>query len=383
MKVAELNFDEELRLETLSKYKLLRSPREKEFDDLVELVSIITGCPYVAITFMGKDLQWVKAEKNIGVRSVKRRDSICNLVFDEARDENIVEDMSEDSRFAAHPMVNSGFCFRFYCSRKILTENGIPLGTICAFDTKPNSLTGAQQKSMEIIASQVTLLLEARLKRLQLHERASELIRLEQETVKRALLVQEEHKQEVGYRLHEDFAQTLAACHAFLSVAETDEQHRPALIRQTREQLHKLIGDLRGFSRRITPSLLNEVDMAELLQGLVSEYSKGQTFIRLDVRGHSIIHNSELALTLFRNVQDYLAEIREAKVSQVTVRLRIGDDTTLLLMDNRPPRDAGVLEKDTIVRTIFNRSRILGGEIRYKHFSEMGNALLLHFPLSA
>jgi len=90
------------------------------------------------------------------------------------------------------------------------------------------------------------------------------------------------------------------------------------------------------------------------------------------VRGNTIIHNSELAVTVFRNVQDYLAEIREANVSQATVRLRIGDDTILLLMHNHPSRDAGVLEKDTIVRTIFDRSRILSGKIRHKHFSEMG-----------
>lgn len=49
MKVAELNINEELWLETLQYHWLLQTPKEKKLYDLVELISLINGYPFVAI----------------------------------------------------------------------------------------------------------------------------------------------------------------------------------------------------------------------------------------------------------------------------------------------------------------------------------------------
>lgn len=382
MKIAELSTDEDLRLETLYAYQILDTPRETAFEELAELTQLLTGCSIVAIGFMDRHRYWFKAARGVEGDSVDRQLSLCSPTMHSAGSV-VVEDLTEDLRYQSHPMVESGLCLRFYAGSCIRSNQGQALGTVCVADPSPRIFTAAQKRGLEIIAQQVSLLLESRLKHLHLQSRAGQLIQLEQKTVQRNLALQEMERQEIGYELHERYAQTLAACHTFLSVAEHDEGQRVRMIRQTRGELQRLTREMRTFSRKLTPTTMERFAVGEMLQTLVRDVQKTTSFtIRLETSRLTDHLSRELALALYRNTQEFLQLLTgSADVTSVLIRLKVSTRVSLLLMDNRPPQTAVSLEQDTLVRTIHNRTLHFGGTVQYKPFSVKGNALQISLPL--
>src|SRR5689334_10927084 len=104
MRIASKPLDEELRLQDLHQYGILDSVPEKEFDDLVELVAGIYGCPVAGISFIDRHRHWFKAKLGVPVVEIPREISICNHTIQ--RDEILlVADLREDERFAQNPFV--------------------------------------------------------------------------------------------------------------------------------------------------------------------------------------------------------------------------------------------------------------------------------------
>lgn len=383
MTVASLTPIEELRLETLYSYNILDTPQESDFDKLVELAYHITGCPMIAISFIDRDRQWLKAQKGLGIDSIDRGTSLCTYTNLEEQ-EIIIEDLLQDSRFSSHPMVAGGFCFRFYAGIKISSPNGLTMGTLCMSDTVPRSLTESQVAALRLITQQVCTILETRLQNNFLRKRAEELITLEQRTVQHNLVQQESERQQIGYRLHEGFAQTLAACHALMTHAEQNEAIRLRTIQLTRKELHQLIHEVRDYSRAITPTTMRRVDLADMLSSLIDQTrTLSSITIRLEVKGRTERINREAAMGLYRNVQEFLTQMQEnGNASSVLIRLKVGSSVSLLLMDNRTTQSQTELEKNTLVRTMHNRTLHFNGTVRYKPFSVKGNAMLIALPNS-
>ena len=117
-----------------------------------------------------------------------------------------MENLGTHKQFYDHPMVEAGLCLRFYAGSRIVSAKGRALGTVCVADTVARTFTKKQQRALEIIANQVSRLLESRIKQLHLKSRAGQLIELEQKTVQRNLVQLEEDRQMIGYELHEHFA---------------------------------------------------------------------------------------------------------------------------------------------------------------------------------
>jgi len=183
---ADLHSAEEFRLGALRSYGILDTPREADFDEVVEVASAICGTPISVINLIDQGRQWFKAEVGLGVRETPLDSSICaHAILQPGL--FIVPDTAQDRRFADNPLVTGDPHLRFYAGALLETPEGFPLGTVCVLDYKPRNLDDTQKAFLRLMANQVMKLLELRRLAAAEHSarlRAEEMVR-EKETLMR------------------------------------------------------------------------------------------------------------------------------------------------------------------------------------------------------
>ena len=153
--------DETARLGALWRYRILDSPPEADFDELVQLAASIFKAPIAAITFIDRDRQWVKAAHGLDISHSDRACGLCSFTIQGA-DPVVVEDASVDARFSAHALVRASPHVRFYCGAPIVTHEGYAVGTIAVMDSIPRAVTEEDGPTIRRLARQTAALLELR-----------------------------------------------------------------------------------------------------------------------------------------------------------------------------------------------------------------------------
>lgn len=160
--IAEPHPDQALRLATLRQYDILDTARESDFDDIVELASGICGVPISVINLIDESRQWFKAEVGLGTRETPLATSICSHVILSA-DYVEINDTHEDDRTRNNALCAPADGLRFYAGALLKGQNGMPIGTLCVLDNKPNQLSAYQRKALKVLAAQVMRELDLRL----------------------------------------------------------------------------------------------------------------------------------------------------------------------------------------------------------------------------
>jgi len=156
--------NEARRIATLKSYDILDTSPEKAFDDLTKLTAIVCDTPGALISFVDSDRLWYKAKVGFMANEVPRELSFCAHAIME-HDVMVVEDASKDERFAGNPLVTSGpQRIRFYAGSPLRTAGGDALGTVCVIGQEPRTMTPQQRQALRLIANQVQVLLEFRLR---------------------------------------------------------------------------------------------------------------------------------------------------------------------------------------------------------------------------
>ncbi|WP_300376345.1 histidine kinase dimerization/phosphoacceptor domain -containing protein [Henriciella sp.] len=150
------------RLAALRRYDILDTPRESDFDEIVELAAAICETPISVVNLIDDERQWFKAETGLGARETPLETSICSHVILEA-DFVEIPDTHEDPRTCDNELCTPEDGLRFYAGALLKTSNGMPIGTLCVLDNKPRTLTPYQKRSLEILARRVMRELDLRL----------------------------------------------------------------------------------------------------------------------------------------------------------------------------------------------------------------------------
>ncbi|MDP4548092.1 PAS domain S-box protein [Marinobacter sp. MDS2] len=149
---AKLTDDEPRRLRELNKLRVLDSPPERHFDDLVELASQICAKPIALVSLVDRERQWFKAAKGLTFQQTGRDESFCAHAIQET---GILEvlDTLVDERFAKNPLVIGEPHIRYYAGAPLVGRAGLAYGTLCVLDTSPNCpLTEEQRAGLERLA---------------------------------------------------------------------------------------------------------------------------------------------------------------------------------------------------------------------------------------
>ncbi|NYD89022.1 PAS domain S-box protein [Sphingomonas melonis] len=152
---------EERRLEALSRYDVLDSPREPTFDEITELAASLCDVPIAVVNLIGDRRQFFKAEVGLGVRETPLDSSFCAKAILE-EDFLLVPDAAADPRFECNPLVVGEPHIRFYAGALLKSGDGFPIGTLCVLDHRPRQLTDLQQRTLAVLARQVMAQLELR-----------------------------------------------------------------------------------------------------------------------------------------------------------------------------------------------------------------------------
>jgi signal transduction histidine kinase/CheY-like chemotaxis protein len=159
--LATQSWTEQERLAALHRYGILDTPPEETYDDIVQVVCDSLEVPIAAINLIAEHRQWFKAEIGLNVREMELDNSICARAILQS-DFFVVPDTTEDSRFDCNPLVTGAPGLRFYAGALLKTDDGFPIGTLCALDLKPRpgGLTAEQTLLMKTLARMVMTTLE-------------------------------------------------------------------------------------------------------------------------------------------------------------------------------------------------------------------------------
>jgi GAF domain-containing protein len=152
-KQASLPPDEEQRLATLHKLRILDTPREQRFDRLTRLAAAIIGAPVALVSLVDRERQWFKSAHGVSVDQTPREVSFCAHAV-ASREFLVVPDTFDDDRFADNPGVTGGQRVRFYAGCPLFVHESC-VGTLCVLDTRPRQLSANQLGLLQDVATLV------------------------------------------------------------------------------------------------------------------------------------------------------------------------------------------------------------------------------------
>ena len=153
--------DEAARSRVLWNYRILDTPPEERFDDLVRVATYICGTPIGLVGLIDASREWFKSKVGWDVSEIPREISFGTHTIRQP-DVLIVSDTLKDIRFVNNQLAAQAGV-RFYAGAPLLTPEGYALGTLSVMDYVPRALTEMQTRILWALARQVMAHLQDRL----------------------------------------------------------------------------------------------------------------------------------------------------------------------------------------------------------------------------
>jgi two-component system, sensor histidine kinase len=162
MPSAPIPVDEEKRLASLKRYRILDTSPEDAFDRITRIVAETIGVPIALVSLVDRERQWFKSRYGLEAEETPRELAFCaHAILQDGV--MVVEDASNDPRFSDNPLVTNDPSIRFYAGAPLTAPNGQNLGTLCAIDKVPRQLTLKQSQLLQDLSSVIVDELELRL----------------------------------------------------------------------------------------------------------------------------------------------------------------------------------------------------------------------------
>lgn len=152
-----------LRLAALQDMAILDSAPEPEFDDAVLIATALCQAPVALISLVTDRRQWFKARRGFPACETELDQSVCKYAMN-ASGLFVIPDLSRDPRTATNSLVTGDPGIRFYAGAPLVSDSGVPVGSLCVIDTvpRPDGLTEAQGNGLMALARQTMALINTR-----------------------------------------------------------------------------------------------------------------------------------------------------------------------------------------------------------------------------
>jgi|GEM_PF-1537790 len=165
---------EDRRIKVLESFAILDTEAEAAFDRLTELAAAFYQSPIALVSLIDRDRQWFKSKVGIDASETPRSLAFCDHAI-RGNDVFIVNDATQDPRFADNPLVTNDPAIRFYAGAPVITPDGYRLGTLCVIDRVSRPEFKAEDaEQLRLLADVVMSELELRLRNRQLQEAIEE-----------------------------------------------------------------------------------------------------------------------------------------------------------------------------------------------------------------
>lgn len=145
------------RLESLRSYGLLDSCPELVYDEVVLIAAKVCEAPMAAISLVDTDRVWFKARHGIPRHQVRRAGTFCTEVVATNRPLLVTDSRREDRYSTA---ADDGILA--YAGVPLVGRDGLPIGTLCVFDTEPREFPASSLEWLQILADQTVAHMELR-----------------------------------------------------------------------------------------------------------------------------------------------------------------------------------------------------------------------------
>ncbi len=152
------------RLAKLRQCLVLDTAPEQAFDDLARLLANGLDVPMALVNLLDADRDWFKAAVGLPATESPASTSFCEVFFRCDSDLLVVPDTQLDPQFAGHALVINPPHVRFYATARLRVD-GHTVGTLCAYDLRPRSVSVDQIEQMRTLAAAAMVLLQQRLHR--------------------------------------------------------------------------------------------------------------------------------------------------------------------------------------------------------------------------
>ena len=175
MIAAKQHIHEQARLRDLESYSILDTLPEEDYDNITAIAAEICGTPVSLISLIDDKRQWFKSHHGLDVTETPKEHAFCAHAIHDPYNVFTIQDARLDERFHDNPLVTDDPNVIFYAGVPLISEKGLPLGTLCVIDHKPKELTDGQKRSLASLSKQVMNLLELRKKKAMLERSLEEL----------------------------------------------------------------------------------------------------------------------------------------------------------------------------------------------------------------
>jgi len=172
---AEKYTKETERLEELDSFSILDTLPESDYDDLTAIAAEICDSPISLISLIDNDRQWFKSHHGLDASETPKQFAFCAHAINDPENIFMIEDSRKDERFHDNPLVTADPNVIFYAGVPLVSDNNLPLGTLCVIDDKPKVLTESQLKTLKALGNQVMNILNLRKAKLTLEQAFADL----------------------------------------------------------------------------------------------------------------------------------------------------------------------------------------------------------------
>ncbi|MDD5199045.1 MAG: GAF domain-containing protein, partial [Terrimicrobiaceae bacterium] len=161
MKAPELPLNETQRQQSLESLNILETAIEERFERVTRLAARLIGVPIAAITMVDSGRQWFKSIQGMDATETSREVSFCgHTILGDGP--FVVEDATQDERFADNPLVTGGPRIRFYAGHPVHSPDGQRIGALCVIDNEPRKLTRSQMDDLKDLAAMVDVEIQSK-----------------------------------------------------------------------------------------------------------------------------------------------------------------------------------------------------------------------------
>jgi diguanylate cyclase (GGDEF)-like protein/PAS domain S-box-containing protein len=146
---------------------------DTDFDRLTRLLAHICETPVAAVMLVDARRQWFESSVGLDIGERGHAIAFCAQAM-QATDLLIEPDALANPELASDPLVIGEPGIRFYAGVRLVSPEGIALGTMAVMDRLPRALGAAQVEALATLGGQATALLELRRQRRLFQNAASE-----------------------------------------------------------------------------------------------------------------------------------------------------------------------------------------------------------------
>lgn len=172
------------RLRVLHALNLLDTLPEPVFDRVTRVVARLLDVPIALVSLVSDDQHWFKAGVGVNQRQVARDLAFCSRVV-ATNAPFVLPDTLNDDCSRNNPYVVNEPHIRFYAGFPVRSLQGLPLGTLCAIDVRPRTLSedelGLLADLAEVVSNEIRLREATTVARTHLDEAHSTIAGVEQQ----------------------------------------------------------------------------------------------------------------------------------------------------------------------------------------------------------